>query len=174
MGSNYEKKSQKRAPRPKIKILKSGTGFRSPRGPTFQISWSYDLKPRRSEWTNKHTDKQTNKQTDNAIYIVDKFVPGHYLTDQMVSGDIIKSKILVSGITHPPMCARCYVQGQYSEGWKVLKLRTYNCKIRSVMRQTPWPLNWQTISKCTRFFGQTPGTLELRQGSLSWTSLTPV
>ena len=43
------------------------------RGPTFQISWSYDLKPRRSEQTNRQTDRQTNKQTDNAIYIVDIF-----------------------------------------------------------------------------------------------------
>ena len=72
IGSNYAKKSQKRAPRLKIKILKSGTGFRSPRGPTFQISWSYDLKPRRSEspnkQTNKHTDRQTNRQTNRQTY----------------------------------------------------------------------------------------------------------
>ena len=55
-------RAHKKGPRPKIKILKSGSVFRSPRGPTFQISWSYDLKPRRSEQTDKQTNRQTNRQ----------------------------------------------------------------------------------------------------------------
>ena len=53
-----------KGPRPKIKIIKVGSGFRSPRGPTFQISWSYYLKPRRLE----QTDRQTNRQTMWFIY----------------------------------------------------------------------------------------------------------
>ena len=61
----------KKGPRPKIKILIERSGFRSLRGPTCQISWSYDFKPRRLRGPDKQTDKHTDRQTDNAIYIVD-------------------------------------------------------------------------------------------------------
>ena len=61
--------------RPKIKILIERSGFRSLRGPTCQISWSYDFKPRRLRGADRQTDKQTNRQTDrqtdNANYYVD-------------------------------------------------------------------------------------------------------
>ena len=62
-----EVRAYKKAPRPKITILKSGSVFRSPWGPTFQISLSYDLKPPRLEWTDKETKRQRDKQTMQII-----------------------------------------------------------------------------------------------------------
>ena len=52
-------RTHKKGPRPKIKILKSGSGFRSPRGPTY-IPTFMILRSRRSEWTNKQTLENEN------------------------------------------------------------------------------------------------------------------
>ena len=52
-----EVRAQKIGPRPKIKILMERSGFRSLRGTTCQISWSYEFKPQKIEWRNTYTNK---------------------------------------------------------------------------------------------------------------------
>ena len=52
----------KKAPKPKIKIIKSGNEFRSPRDPTFKFHDPTITNLRdQSKQKNKQTNKQTNK-----------------------------------------------------------------------------------------------------------------